>query len=595
MNTTDSDTQPQYFLALTALEDFWDTSKPILFLGEWCRRYDRKFGWEKFDGEVVGSPWDDKQKTIEAFNYVNILYERLLPKLASALNAIHDVKYSERYWRILIGPWLLYYLPSLYDRFMSLKNALDNYPGFITIGLAEECCVTPRNTLDFVNYIVDDSYNLQLYTKILTSLGNDFPRKILEFEAISIFPEESSFLKKAVKDTLKELTLFFQNSQQVIVKNSYFSHLVEMQLMLKTTGKVWPNRKEMLELPKYRVDLQARSKIHRLLTESCPFEKALNEMLPLDIPQSFLEGFTKIKDETARSYPDKPKAILSANAWYFDEAFKQWSARSAEDDTLLLGVQHGGNYGGLAYMPSEAYEVSITDRYYTWGWDNPYCSSKTVPLPATKLTGRTPLGANNLREGILFVTTSFPRYLIQFPFTDTQFINYLSWQPRFMMSLSKQLQTQIRLRPHYSDFGWSITERLKDCYSDIAIENWDVAFLHSLDNCRLFVCDHFSTTFAEALSADKPSIFFWNPEDNELRTEARPFYDKLREVGILYDNPEDAAAAVSAVYEDIETWWNEPQRQAAVKFFCSKFARTSPDAVNEWAAEFKRIANGVLE
>jgi len=39
-----------------------------------------------------------------------------------------------------------------------------------------------------------------------------------------------------------------------------------------------------------------------------------------------------------------------------------------------------------------------------------------------------------------------------------------------------------------------------------------------------------------------------------------------------------------------EAWWNAPERQNAIAIFCERFARNSPDGLELWAAEFKRIA-----
>ena len=52
-------------------------------------------------------------------------------------------------------------------------------------------------------------------------------------------------------------------------------------------------------------------------------------------------------------------------------------------------------------------------------------------------------------------------------------------------------------------------------------------FFKSLSEKKLYVCDHFSTTYAEALAANVPTILFWNPEFNELRPETRLYFDLL--------------------------------------------------------------------
>ena len=104
--------------------------------------------------------------------------------------------------------------------------------------------------------------------------------------------------------------------------------------------------------------------------------------------------------------------------------------------------------------------------------------------------------------------------------------------------------------------------------------------MKSLKNCRLYVCDYLSTSFIEALSVNKPTILFWDSQVNELRPAAKKYYDKLREVGILYDTSEGAAAIINNIYDDVKRWWNETNSQEARWDFCIRFARTAQNAVN---------------
>ena len=47
-------------LVLTADEHTWpkENKEPVLFLGEWCKRYSRKAVWQKLDAEVAPYHWD---------------------------------------------------------------------------------------------------------------------------------------------------------------------------------------------------------------------------------------------------------------------------------------------------------------------------------------------------------------------------------------------------------------------------------------------------------------------------------------------------------------------------------------------------------
>jgi len=582
------------FLATTALEEFWDKSQKIVFLGEWCKLYDRKGEWGKLEHETLPYHWDDRQKFYEAYRHVNEIYECLLPHLAKTLNIIHAVCYSEHYWRIVIGAWLQLYISVVYDRYITLQTVSEKYLNFTTIGLSEESFVIPRDTLEFVQFMKGDFYNLQLYTKILLLLGKEFPRK--NRELIVELPVISNYFRtlkaRVTRLSIKMLASIEKkglNDRRIILKDSYFSWITELQLFLRTHGTVIPSRPEPVDLPSFQINRQIRLKLQFVLPEGTEFEKLLKMLLPFDMPQSFIEGYNTIGKEMSRNYPVRPKAIFSATAWYFDEIFKQWAAASAESGTILLGSQHGGNYGSISCMPSEDYETAIVNRYYSWGWVRFDCRSRVIPLAASKFIGRTKIDSTNA-EGILFGVNSWHRYLIRLLFPPHDFVNYMIWQSRFLKSISPRLLSRIRVRLHREDYGWDIAQRWKDFHPHITLENNNITFLKSLKKCRLYVCDQLATTFLESLSSDKPTILFWDHKANELRPEAEPYYDKLRNVGILYDTPEAAAIAVNSIYEDVENWWNDPERRAAKRIFCDHFARTSANAVSEWVTEFKKIA-----
>ena len=163
-------------LITTADECTWpkENKHPALFLGEWCRRYSRKEVWQQLDAEVVAYHWDDREKLFEDYQYLKELYEKLLAELSDKLNQIHSVSHSPRYWRILIGPWLGYFIQILFDRWFMLKQAIEQ--GEIT-----ECSVIDRGPLsvvpnDMVHFgklFVDDDWNEAIYGQLLESYWGD--------------------------------------------------------------------------------------------------------------------------------------------------------------------------------------------------------------------------------------------------------------------------------------------------------------------------------------------------------------------------------------------------------------------------------------
>ena len=114
-------------LITTADERTWPKGEgeSVLFLGEWCKRYSRKKKWEKLNSIVAPYHWDDRKMLSKDYQYLLKLHEDLLIDLSCKLNQIHSVEHSLRYWRILIGPWLGYFVQMLFDRWSMLNQSIE--------------------------------------------------------------------------------------------------------------------------------------------------------------------------------------------------------------------------------------------------------------------------------------------------------------------------------------------------------------------------------------------------------------------------------------------------------------------------------------
>src|SRR5207244_625700 len=112
------------FLVTTAWEDSWVDDEPVLFLGNWCRLYSRRERWSAMDAEVLPWHWADRARYYTDYDYVVGFYERALGAVGAALNAKHGVDYPVRYWRILVGPWLGHFIQILFDRWLSIEEAV---------------------------------------------------------------------------------------------------------------------------------------------------------------------------------------------------------------------------------------------------------------------------------------------------------------------------------------------------------------------------------------------------------------------------------------------------------------------------------------
>ena len=123
-------------LITTAEENTWpkDKKKPVLFLGEWCKLYTQKNLWQDMDSKTASYHWDNREKLIKDYGYLQDLHENLLIKLSDSLNKIHHTNHSIRYWRILIGPWLGCFVQMVFDRWFMLQKTIEEQIKLMWIG-----------------------------------------------------------------------------------------------------------------------------------------------------------------------------------------------------------------------------------------------------------------------------------------------------------------------------------------------------------------------------------------------------------------------------------------------------------------------------
>jgi putative transferase (TIGR04331 family) len=115
------------FLITTADERSWRAERPLVFLGEWCRRLDREQTWARLDSVVARPVRFDGADRVQVIAYVDALSRELLVELAQRLNRLHGVNRSVRFWRILLGHWIQRYTSLLFHRWNAVQQVLTEH------------------------------------------------------------------------------------------------------------------------------------------------------------------------------------------------------------------------------------------------------------------------------------------------------------------------------------------------------------------------------------------------------------------------------------------------------------------------------------
>ena len=588
------------FLVTTALEDTWpDDDVPILFLGEWCRIYSRKSAWGKRNAVVATYHWDDRQKLCRDYLYLQALHEDLLEELVDQLNAIHEVDHSIRYWRIVVGPWLGYFVQMLFDRWVMLCRVVDEHDiSGVRVLQNPEDWLVPNGMDEFMRMLECDPWNESIYGQIVDWMRIPC-KKITPTSGACELPIRANAVSLASRIKRKLARVYTSFSSSLCRDTEYFfisSYLglkqdLHLQLKLRQLPKLW----RPVALPVSSLDRASRHWKISKIGNVDEFRALVSELIPRQIPKAYLEGYSELVTLTEKlPWPKNPRAIFTSNSFNSDDVFKVWAAGKVESGTPLIIGQHGGNYGMGLWNFLEDHQIAISDRFLTWGWGRAN-QNKIIPVGNFKGFGEKHAGD---KDGIaLIVEMGLPRYSYHMycvPVAAGQWLDYFEEQCRFVHSLSAELREQCLVRLYSHDYSLCQRQRWLNQFPAIKLDEGAKSMSALLDKTKLYIGTYNATNYLESLSLNIPTIIFWNPEHWELRDDAHSYFEKLKSVGIFHETPESAAQQMESVWEDVSGWWQSDEVQLAREVFCEKYASTPEKPLEEMKKLFLSIANAKI-
>jgi putative transferase (TIGR04331 family) len=582
------------YLITTGIKETWRFDEPLVFLGEWCLSLEDKEQLKNTDYVVQDYHWNDRDAMYKDYLYLKKFHEKLIVHITKGLNSYHGSEHSIRYWRIVVGPWLIFFTQSVYDRWESINKVAESY------SISETCQVKTINTVpydfsDFHNMAAGDYWNHYIFTEVMNYIKLDCKVNKIELDQVCKAKINIGYslskLKLLAKNLIKRQMHFFDflsRFNKFFFIGSYFSILNQVRLAIKLRQiPVYLVQSQSVDKKKYLNKHKHKRDIKFDIYPENDFEKFLEEILVKQIPLIYLEEYSNTLDRIKNiSWTRSPEVVFTAGNTIFDDFFKIWVALKVEKGTKLIAGQHGGVYGSGKWESSEDHDILISDKYFSWGWD----AKGVKPLPAQKMINFNSSLSYDKQGGLLHVLGAFPRYSIRMfsvPMSS-QMLGYVDDQLLFISLLDEFIRRKVVLRGLINGYGWNEVGRIKIRYPKLA-ECSAKKMLKSMKKARLFVGTTNTTGFLEALAANMPTIIFWNPDHWELREGAIDDYDNLKKVGILHDSPELAAEMVHKVWNDIDSWWYRDDTQKARTEFCFKFARMSPDWGDQWLDAIKNV------
>ena len=510
------------------------------------------------------------------FNRVKNLY---FDALVCALNQMHNTKFGDRYWRILLGHWYERFCNVMVNRYGNISLLLNKYPikNIESVSVSKEK-FTPVDTSDSYVKFTSQSWNSEFYALIASSMS-----PALNFTYVLADPNREIKLKNN-KITLKQKILkiytlissYLVKKDDVFIISSFLRFFDEclLQIFLGQIPQFWrtPSMK-IKETP----DINSRKIFEGYLNLQIPnndsFGRIFSIMLAKSIPVVFLEGY-KLCSIKAKSnnFPKYPKIIFTSNNFDADDFFKFWLVDRLQNPNCKYIVgQHGNNYFTNKYTGLTV-EESTADKFITWG--SAAIGDNYINGFNFKLSGKSVKYSKYGR--LLWVADS--RGLLDKAWNvEYEYDLYFQNQILFFSLLNIKILEKVTARLHssYKLWGYKEDEKLSRIYPEITFNLGIGPITKLYGESRLILHSYDSTGLLECLTLNIPCVAFWSGEYDHIDEKYRHHYEALREVGIIHFSAESTATHINLIWNDIDSWWLSSKVQKAREIFCEHFSRPS--------------------
>ena len=569
-------------LILTALSFNQDAKENQIFLGEWCdKNNSRDLNNSKI--MVEKHHWTDRTKSSNDFNELESIYENFLKLLSSKLNFYHKLEKDILFWRIVIGPWLYFYVISMFDRWETLRKFFEKYNSAIIERKEEKETIFYNNgTSDFRNKAAtNDHWNNANFLRII-----DFS-----------YRDKVKFTSSNIDKKTKNKNKSSQNYSPILRIGKKF--LINTFFLIDGVLSAYGIKKnniiiESLNYSKinlfklfFHCKIFTSFYINTFKEESLKsnFEIYLYQSLITDFPTSYLEDFTRIDNLNNKINFLKNKIIFSAISQTFNERFKIWLARMIEQNAKLFIVAHGGCIPFKINNDLFSHQIKISKKIMTS--HKPLGPQETQLSPIYLLKSKNIFNKN--AENCLFLACQSLRYpvkLVSWPYVE----EYKIWFDD-LCSIVSELNPEIANRVVYrciEDEGFKTSTQFIKKFKQARISHInEISLLKEFKKSRLIVSTYPDTPTAEAIISNIPSVISFSPKLYKLSDDFSEILDDLKKNKIFFESPKLASKHINEVWDNPFEWWKSQSTQSAIE----KFKKFTMNIDSDWVDQWKHFLN----
>ena len=521
------------------------------YAGHWCKPQ------EKITKNFLKYNQSSKQ--------IDLNINKTISFLAKKLNFYHKKNFSNKFWRIVLLPYVNAISYVVLDRY-NIINKLHKIKNIKYFLVADK---------KLNNFVFDDYQDFAINVN-----SHDFNNNIF-FQLLKIKTKKKFKYfkaKKKIKKTKKIQSIFYNmkkfissfSNRKVVFYNSNLSLFKNYDLYLK----YFFYNDDKIIIKNNKTDLNFRNnKIENKLRNKLNFQEILNFFSFKYLPRSYLENLNLLMSYTKKKrIPKNPLIVVTASSHIHDDFFKIWYGLIKEKfiNTKLFVLQYGSQYN-LKRDDKTKLTYDLCDKKLNWG-------SCTLNKKKGIFIGANLNLKINKKESdkfkILYVCNDFPLYY--FKNSSIKFgPNYLKHhelQETFLKNLSKNIKKKIYIKPYFYDYGWNLIKRIKKINKESkVISESNIGKLYG--KYDLIITSSPTTTFLESVYLNIPVITLFKKNIWELNKNGKKIFTKLKGINIYFDNPFKAASYLNKNLNTLINKWHTKDSQEILNTFRKNYIK----------------------
>ena len=564
-------------------DNYFKNNKNIYALGEWCLIKNKIYNYKlRKRIKVLKYHWEDKKKLGKDYVYLNNLFEKILKELSDSLNNFHNFKKSNMYWRILLSPWLMDYIATMYDRWSLLDKRIVN--NFSSITMLEYKYKKNRilDYSDFLKASYDDVWNSKIlhdiikYKKIKKKVYFLKPFREKKKHKFSLHLYFLSSLNFFLKRSIYKLIGLLIN-KKIIVKSMNFKLSSYLYFSLSNKKFIFDNLFFNIFLDhKFKNKKVNKKKIQLNYKCKNDFENYLVSKIVSDIPLAYTDNLRFFIKNLPNYIPDK---IFTANDHYWNEFFKIFMAECYLKNTKIYITEHGGSI--LSKHRIFDFEEKISFKKLTW------CK----PFQKNQIQIQSPKYINinknskKLKKRILILFSSFNTYTQRCrcgPMAS-------KWKKDFDQKFNllreiindSEISNNIQISVRPGKEGWGNKELITTNFKKDIISKYENS-LDDIKNSDLVICPYPETSFSDCVMTGTPALLLYRKSDWQFKGQFLELVKNFEKNNLLFYDYNSAFNHIKKITHNPYKWWNLKNIKKSIKNFNKICCQENSDWKKDW-------------